>query len=107
MESSLGAIASSAGTFHHIGFVVASIQASVQAELPGELVAGYGENILLIRGVHCPQDDRIDKFGAPHPAFEENHDSMRKDIVTGVHGVRDSEMVGKGLVGWKLIYIPG
>ena len=33
MESSMGAIASSAGTFHHIGFVVASIQASVQGFL--------------------------------------------------------------------------
>jgi len=33
MESTIGALASSAGTFHHIGFVVASIQASVQGFL--------------------------------------------------------------------------
>ena len=33
MESSVGASASAAGTFHHIGFVVASIQASVQGFL--------------------------------------------------------------------------
>ena len=44
MESSMGAVALSPGTFHHIGFVVASIQSSVQGFLQS-LDAKWDEKI--------------------------------------------------------------
>jgi methylmalonyl-CoA/ethylmalonyl-CoA epimerase len=78
MESSMGAIALPPGTFHHIGFVVASIQNSVQ-EFLGSLQAEWDGTIFhdphqavrvtFLRGRHAanPMLELVEPAGENSP----------------------------------------
>ncbi len=80
MESSVGVSASPAGTFHHIGFVVASIQASVQgfldslsAEWDGTIFHDPNQvvRVTFLRGKHAsdPLFELIEPAGEKSPVI--------------------------------------
>ena len=80
-----------------------SVEAAVDREALGELVADGGEERVLIGRVHRPDDDVVDQLRTAQPSFEEHHHAMRIDVAAAVGDARVAEMIGVGLFAGHLI----
>ena len=75
-----------------------AVDAGVQAEFAVELVPEDGEERVLVRGVHRPEEERVDKLRRAQPALEEDHDPVRVDVVAAVDGAFVAEMIRERLL---------
>src|SRR5579883_1478452 len=53
-----------------------TIEAAIKAELLAELVARHCKKVLLVRGVHRPENNGVNELGTAYPAFEKHHDPV-------------------------------
>ena len=83
-----------------------AVDAGVEAEPPGELVADTAEDALLVGGVHGPEKDVVNELRVAQPALEEDHDAVRVDVVARIDGALVAEVVRERLVGRHLVHVP-